>query len=129
MYANYVDKQDGWYRSRNGVFMGVCRGLAERCEFPVWVMRMLWILFTPFTGVLPLLIAYLIAGLLMKPEPIVPFQSMEDREFYDSAAGSRAAAIARLKRTYDSLDHRLQRMEAIVTSPDFQWERRLRDGE
>ncbi|HBF33978.1 TPA: envelope stress response membrane protein PspC [Candidatus Sumerlaeota bacterium] len=129
MNTNDYNKRDGWYRSRNGVFMGVCRGLAEHFDFPVFGMRVLWILVALVTVFWPVVIVYLIAGVLMKPEPVVPFQTAEDREFYDSAACSRAAAVARLKRTYDSLDHRLQRMEAIVTSPDFQWERRLRDGE
>ena len=129
MNMNDYDKQNGWYRSRKGIFLGVCRGLAERANFPVFGLRLLWIVLTPVTGFWPLFIAYLILGIfIMKPEPIVPFQTPEDREFYDSAATSRAMAVARLKRTYEMLDRRIQRMEAIVTSPDFDWERRLREG-
>lgn len=119
------DKQQGWYRSRNGVFLGVCRGLAERVDFSVFWLRVLWVLLSIFTGIWPLLIAYIILGLLMKPEPVVPFASPEDREFYDSLANSRAMAITRLKSSFDNLDKRIRRIESIVTSKEFQWERKL----
>ncbi len=37
-------------------------------------------------------------------------------------------AIQRIKRVYDSLDRRIQRMEAIVTARDYDWDRRLNEG-
>ena len=61
----------------------------------------------------------------MKPEPVLPLQSDEDSEFYNSYTSSRSMALNRLKRTYDSLDRRLQRMENVVTSKEYDWDRRL----
>jgi len=36
-------------------------------------------------------------------------------------------ALHRLKRTFDNLDRRIQRIESIVTARDYDWERRLRE--
>jgi phage shock protein C len=38
---------------------------------------------------------------------------------------SREMGIHRLKRTYDNLDRRIRRMESIVTSKDYSWDKRL----
>ena len=61
----------------------------------------------------------------MKPEPVVPINSDEEQEFYDSYLHSRKAAIDRLKRRYENLERRIRRMEHGVTSREFDWERRL----
>jgi phage shock protein C len=34
-------------------------------------------------------------------------------------------ALHRLKKTFDSLDRRIQRMEGIVTAKEYDWDRRL----
>lgn len=88
-------------------------------------MRALWVGAGFLTGFMPIVIAYLVAALLMKPEPMVPFQTEADREFYDSYMSSREMGVHRLKRTYDNLDRRIRRMESIVTSKDYSWDKRL----
>jgi len=80
-----------------------------------------------FTGIWLILGLYILAALLMKPAPVVPFQSAEDAEFYNSYTSSRSMALHRLKRTFDNLDRRIQRIESIVTARDYDWERRLRE--
>ena len=35
-------------------------------------------------------------------------------------------ALGRLKRTYDTLERRLRRMEDVVTSRDFDWDQRAK---
>ncbi len=77
------------------------------------------------TGLWPLVIAYFVAALLLKPEPVVAFLSEDDEEFYNSYASSRTLALHRLKRTFDNLERRIQRMESIVTARDYDWDRRL----
>jgi len=117
--------QRGLYRSRQGILFGVCRGLAEHLDFSVFWMRALWVGIGFLTTFVPIVVAYFVAALLMKPEPIVPFQTEADREFYDSYMSSREMGIHRLKRTYDNLDRRIRRMESIVTSKDYSWDKRL----
>lgn len=115
----------GPYRSRNGIFFGVCRGLAEHFDFSVAGTRLLFIVVAVFTGFWPMLAGYLLAALLMKVEPMLPLSSEADAEFYESYVASRHMALLRLKRTYDHLEHRIQRLENTVTSRDYSWEQRL----
>jgi len=119
----------GLYRSRNGKILGVCKGLADYLDFPVVWLRVLFVCVCLFTviGIPTGIILYIVAALVMKPEPVVPFENEADREFYDSYTSSPTMAVHRLKRTYDSLDRRIRRIESIVTSRDFSWDTRLNE--
>lgn len=113
------------YRSRNGVIVGVCRGLAEHFDFSVFWMRIIFVVAMVFTGFWPAVAGYVLAALLMKPEPLLPPANVEEEEFYRSYTGSRSMAVQRLKRTFDSLDRRIQRIESIVTTRGYDWDKRL----
>lgn len=115
----------GLYRSRNGVIFGVCRGIAEYFDFSVFWTRTFAVILFLVTGLWPISGLYLLAALLMKPEPVIAIQSEEEREFYDSYATSRHRAAQRLKRRYENLERRIRRMEHVVTSKEFNWENRL----
>lgn len=115
------------YRSRSGLIFGVCRGMAEYLEFSVVGMRLLAIFVSIFTGIWPLIGAYIIAALILKPEPVIPFREDTDQEFYESYMNSRSMALHRLKRTYDNLERRIRRLENMVTARDYDWERRLNE--
>lgn len=115
----------GLYRSRNGIILGVCRGVAEYFDFSVfWARTIVFILFL-FSGFWPIAVLYFIAALLMKPEPVIPIQTEDQQEFYDSYVYSRKGATDRLKRRYDNLDRRIQRMEHTVTAREYDWDQRL----
>ena len=115
----------GLYRSRNGIILGVCKGIAEYFDFSVfWARAIVFILFL-FSGFWPIAVLYFIAALLMKPEPVIPIQTADQQEFYDSYVYSRKGATDRLKRRYDNLDRRIQRMEHTVTAREFDWDQRL----
>lgn len=117
--------QGKFYRSRNGVILGVCRGIAEYFDFSLFWIRAIAVIFLIFTGFWPTLIVYFIAALLMKPEPVIPIHTDEEQEFYDSYVHSRKWATDRIKRRYENLERRLRRLEHTVTSPEFDWEKRL----
>jgi len=117
----------GLYRSRNGMVFGVCRGIAEYLDFSVFWTRVIGIALLVFSGIWPGIALYVIAALLIKPEPVVPFEEEQDREFYDSYVNSRTMALHRLKRSFENLDRRIRRMEDIVTAPDYDWDRRLNE--
>ena len=117
--------RDGIYRSRNGVIFGVCRGLAEHFDFSVFWARAIAIIFLLISGFWPAIGLYLIATLLMKPAPVVPLESEAEQEFYDSYTHSRHMAARRLKRRFEKLERRLQRMEHIVTTREFDWESKI----
>jgi phage shock protein C len=117
--------RNGIYRSRSGIILGVCKGLAEHFDFSVFWTRIIAIVFLIVAGFLPAIGLYLVAALLMKPEPVIPIKDSGEKEFYDSYTYSRQGAVQRLKRRYENLQRRIQRMEHIVTSAEYDWENRL----
>ncbi|OQY51384.1 MAG: envelope stress response membrane protein PspC [Desulfobacteraceae bacterium 4572_89] len=125
-YGRFRDQVDmiastsGIYRSRRGIFMGVCRGLAEQFNFSVFWVRTIVLLLFLFTGFWPIGVLYIIAGLLLKMEPVIPLENETDQEFYQSYTTSRESAIQRIKRKFDNIDRRIQRMEHTVTSREFE---------
>jgi phage shock protein C len=117
--------RNGIYRSRSGIILGVCKGLAEHFDFSVFWTRIIAIVSLIVAGFLPAIGLYLVAALLMKPEPVIPIKDSGEKEFYDSYTYSRQGAVQRLKRRYENLQRRIQRMEHIVTSAEYDWENRL----
>jgi phage shock protein C len=115
----------GLYRSRRGMIFGVCKGLAESFDVSVRAVRIITVIAFLFTGIWPVGVLYLVAAMLLKPEPVVPFGDEDEREFYDSYAGSPAGALSRLKKRFETLDRRIRRMEDVVTSREFQWQRKF----
>ena len=113
------------YRSRNGIILGVCRGIAEYFDFSVFWTRTIALLLMFFSGLWPMTGLYFLAALLMKPEPVIPIDTEDQQEFYNSYVHSRKGAADRLKRRYETLERRLQRLEHTVTSPEYDWEQRL----
>jgi phage shock protein C len=120
--------RNGIYRSRSGILLGVCKGLAEHFDFSVFWTRVIALILLFVAGFLPAIGLYLLAALLMKPEPVIPIGNPAEKEFYDSYAHSRQGAVQRLKRRYENLQRRIQRMEHIVTSAEYDWENRLNNG-
>lgn len=66
-YYSYSPR--GLYRSRKGVLAGVCRGLADYFDVSVFWLRMILIAVFIVTGFFPIVFLYILAWLLMKPEP------------------------------------------------------------
>ena len=120
--------RNGIYRSRGGMILGVCKGLAEYFDFSVFWTRVIALIVLFVAGFLPAIGLYLLAALLMKPEPVVPIRDSGEKEFYDSYTYSRQGALQRLKRRYENLQRRIQRMEHIVTSAEYDWDSRLKNG-
>ena len=114
------------YRSRSGAILGVCKGLAAFLDAPVTAVRLTVIVLTPFTGIWPMIAAYLVAGFVIKPEPVLPPDSDEERAFYDDYVTSRKNALLRVKRRFEGLDRRVRRLEDHVTSREYDFDRRLR---
>ncbi len=115
----------GPYRARNGILLGVCKGIARHTGMPVFWVRLIALIMLPLTGFWPPVALYVIAAVIMKPEPAIPFRTEADEEFYNSFANSRLMALHRLKRTFDSLDRRIRRMESMVTDREYSWRQRL----
>ena len=113
------------YRSRSGKIFGVCRGISDYFDLSVGWVRCGAVCAALFTGFYPIIGAYIVAALMMRTEPVLPLESEADEEFYQSYSTSRPMAIHRLKRTYDALDRRIQRLESQVTAREYDWDARL----
>jgi phage shock protein C len=116
----------GIYRSRQGAIFGVCRGVAEHFDFSVFWVRFIAVLMLLVSGLWPAIILYLLAALVMKPQPAMPISSADEQRFYDHYTSSRHEAAQQLRRRYDGLEKRIRRMEDVVTSHEYDWDRRLR---
>lgn len=113
------------YRAKDGMLLGVCLGLARSWNIPVAALRILAIILVFSTGVLPGVGLYLLAGVLLEPEPSVKPRNAEEAEFYDRFRHSRSSALHELRNRVDRLDSRLRGMEDRVTRNGFDWDRRF----
>ena len=118
-------RRAGPYRSRRGMILGVCRGIAEHADVSLFWVRLAAVALLFLTGLWPTVVVYVFAALLMKKEPVISFSSDFDREFYESYASNRTLALHRLNRIYQRLNRRIQRMESTVTARGFDWDQRL----
>ena len=124
--TGYYEKQSGIYRSRNGVFLGVCKGIGEYFDLSVFWIRMALVVVFIFSGFWPVIGVYLVAAFFMKPKPVKPIESEEEREFYDSYVNSPKTAAQRLKKKFEEMERRIRSMEDKVTGREYEWERRFR---
>ena len=56
-------------RPRNRKIAGVCAGLAEYFDLDVILVRVVWLVATFFSGIIPGVIGYVIAWIIMPEEP------------------------------------------------------------
>ncbi len=115
----------GLYRSRNGIILGVIRGISEYFDFSVFWGRTIAVLLLLVSGFWPVTGLYFLAALIMKPAPVLRIDSDDAHDFYDSYVHSRPRAVDRIKRRYDNMEQRIRRMEDAVTSRDYDWTRRF----
>lgn len=115
----------GIYRSREGIILGVCKGIANHFDFSTFWIRAGFVILFLLSGFWPVIGIYFVAALLMKPEPVRPINSEDEQEFYDSYVNAPSNAAQRLKRQFEKLDRRIRRMEDKVTGREFEWERKF----
>lgn len=120
-------RRKGLYRSRQGVLFGVCRGIADYFDFNVVWIRLLAVVCLFFSGLWPMAGIYLVAALMMRPEPVRPIQNDDEREFYHSYVHSPEGAAQRIRRRAQNLERRIRRLEDSVTSREFDWDQRIRE--
>ena len=123
--TRYNSSKSGIYRARDGVFFGVCKGVADFFDFPVFWVRMALVVIFIFSGFWPVIGVYLVAAFFMKPEPVQPLESEDEQAFYDSYVHSPRSAAQRLRKRFTDLDRRIRRMEDAVTGREYDWERRF----
>ena len=77
----------GLYRSRDGIILGVCRGVADYFDFSAFWIRIILIAAFILTGFWPVIGIYLLAALLMKSETGVSGKKRSRRNHPAAIAG------------------------------------------
>jgi phage shock protein C len=126
--TSYTQARRTLYRSRRGWIFGVCQGLADYADIPVFWIRVGALAATLFTGFWPMFLLYIVAAIFLRPAPVVEFTDDEDWNFYQTYVADRKMALVRLKRRFEALDRRTRRMENIVTNNEYDWDRRFQSG-
>lgn len=72
MGHSHLTRRPGLYRSRRKMILGVCRGLADYFSIPAFGVRAAALVFLIGTGFWPIGTLYLMAALILKPEPVWP---------------------------------------------------------
>jgi phage shock protein C len=115
----YRDKQ-------NSVLAGVCAGIANYFGYNrkgVRVVTILIMLFPPFIPFV--LVSYFILAILI---PVMPIELDADEEravFWRSVSNAPIDVFGSLRHRFKELNIRLEKMEAYVTSKEFEFDREL----
>ena len=70
MEYSHSPRRPRLYRSRHKMILGVCRGLADYFRIPAFGVRAAALVLLIGTGFWPIGALYLLAALILKPEPI-----------------------------------------------------------
>lgn len=112
-------------RARDGAVFGVLAGFARAFDLSVFWLRVIYVALTLATGVWPGLLAYILAALLLKPEPVKQPHSPAEEDFYEDYARRPDTAIQRAKRKFESIEKRIHRLEHVVTSRGYSFDERM----
>ncbi len=115
----------GLYRNpENGMFLGVCAGIADYFDIGLGVVRALTVVGAVFFFP-AVLIGYLALGVILKRPPEVLYASPEDETFWRRMRTEPVDAFSNLRHRYKAIDQRLQALEAYVTSREFRIAREI----
>lgn len=110
----------------NAVLAGVCAGIAEYFGFNrkgVRLVTFLIMLFPPFTAFV--IISYLVLAIVLPVKPAGLFESEEQAEFWRGVSNAPSDVFGALRHRFRELNLRLEKMEAYITSREFEIDREL----
>lgn len=114
------------YRDRdNAMIAGVCAGLAEYFGFNRKGLRLIFALclLTPFLPIV--IVSYALLAIFMPVRPVEARLDQEKAQFWRSVSNAPSDVFSNVRHRFRELDLRLQRMEAFVTSREFEIDREL----
>ena len=118
------------YRDKeHALIAGVCAGVAEYFGWNRKGMRLLTALlclippFTPF-----IVVSYVILAVFLPVKPADLFETREQAEFWRGVSNAPSDVFGSLSHRFRELGMRLERMEAFVTSKEFEIDRELNRG-
>jgi phage shock protein C len=110
----------------NAMIAGVCAGIAEYFGLNrkgVRLVTFLFILFPPFFAFV--VISYIVMAIVLPVKPGNLFENTEQAEFWRGVSNAPSDVFGALRHRFRELNHRLEKMEAFVTSKEFEIDREL----
>lgn len=113
---------------QRGKIAGICAGLADYFGVEIWIVRLLAITGLIFAGFITF-IAYIAAWFLLDKKPVTLYRGEEEFSELRMKARSWQAgvtpqqALGRIAHELDALEPRVQRIEKLVTSKEFNLQR------
>jgi len=106
------------------MFLGVCSGIAQWRDLPVSLVRFGVVMLAFFTGIFPVLIGYIIVGLILETEPKTK-DSQSYRNFSQSYKENKQNVADDIRTEYESIKRRVSRMENDAINREQDWEDRF----
>lgn len=116
----------GPYRAPDGLIFGVAKGLADYFGMSAVWMRLIIVGLALFTAFWPVMVFYAVAAFIMPPVPKIKPATPDEVRAYRQTALNPELALKDLSHSAERLERRLRRLEDVVTSKDFDWQRRFR---
>ena len=110
----------------NAVLAGVCAGIAEYFGLNrkgVRLVTFLSMLFPPFFAFV--VISYFVLTIVLPVKPVDLYESSEQAEFWRGVSNAPSDVFGALRHRFRELNHRLEKMEAFVTSREFEIDQEL----
>jgi len=115
------------YRDRDaGKLFGVCAGIADYFGIEVMVVRLAAVIGAVFFT-MPVVGAYLLAALVLKPKPGRLYANREEEEFWRTLTTKPDRTLAGLRHKFRDMERRLIGLETYVSSNEFELNRAIKD--
>ena len=110
----------------HAVLAGVCAGIAEYFGLNrkgVRLVTFLFALFPPFCAFI--IISYIVLAIVLPVKPGSIDENPEQAEFWRGVSNAPSDVFGALRHRFRELNHRLEKMEAFVTSREFEIDQEL----
>ena len=110
----------------NAMIAGVCAGIADYFGLNrkgVRLVTFLFILFPPFFAFV--IISYVVLAIVIPVKPVEMYENAEQAEFWRGVSNAPSDVFGALRHRFRELNHRLEKMEAFVTSREFDIDQEL----
>lgn len=110
----------------NAMLAGVCAGIADYFGLNrkgVRLVTFLFMLFPPFFAFV--MISYIVLAIVLPVKPVEVSENPEQAEFWRGVSNAPADVFGSLRHRFRELNLKLERMEAFVTSREFEIDKEL----
>ncbi len=118
----YLDKE-------NGMIAGVCAGIADHFGLDIWLVRIITITLLIFTNSLVIFV-YILAWFILDKKPVGYIEDELEKEFAFERIKRKVTGGTRfsdVSSRFSQLELRLRRLEAYITSKQFDLSREIND--